>query len=389
MVEEAHSARRWLAGLGVVAALIAAGCGGGSSSEKSADSGSSGSQSDSAGLSAATSQVATYSKAPTDLGVSSPLPGSVAGKRVYYLQCSAPSCAFAGDGIAAAAKVLGVRLTRVDEGASPEQVTAAWNKVVSDRPDGVIQAGFSATSFARQLRQVKANRIPYVAMGAPDCDGVRDPCSGPNPGVTINLLGKRDFERAARLAADYVVSESKGSADAVFFYIPDFPINVVTRDAFVAEYKKTCPQCKLETVSAQATDIGKALPTAVASHLQRHPDTDHVVMAFGDMAIGVPAAVRLVSPKVKIVSPFGGPTNYANIKSGNVEAADIGLAYGYLGWRAIDAVARAMLGASLKPEATQLPEQVLDQRAVATFDIKGYWPGVEGYEEKFTALWKR
>ncbi|MFM8484202.1 MAG: hypothetical protein ACKOBT_12750, partial [Actinomycetota bacterium] len=124
--------------------------------------------------------------------------------------------------------------------------------------------------------------------------------------------------------------------------------------------------------------------------------------AFGGMLFGVPDALEAAGllDQAKAVSQAGGPLNFGFIASGKHQVAEVALASELLGWRAVDAAARVLLGsgpgrAETPPQAIieghpdilsgGLPLQILEADSIA--DPSVLWPGVEGFQDKFTALW--
>lgn len=92
--------------------------------------------------------------------------------------------------------------------------------------------------------------------------------------------------------------------------------------------------------------------------------------------------------------------NYSFMAAGQHQVAEVGLASELLGWRAVDAAARILAGegpgrAETPADAVVadhpdilsggLPLQILEADTIA--DPTALWPGVDGFQDLFTALW--
>jgi len=150
--------------------------------------------------------------------------------------------------------------------------------------------------------------------------------------------------------------------------------------------------------------IGGEVPGQVVSTLQSTPDASYAVFAFGGMMFGVPEALADAGIDVPAVSQAGGAMNFGFIAEGRTQTAEVGLASEFLGWRGMDAAARALAGQSpgraVQPAAAVieghpdilaagLPLQILeaDDTGFLSTDPNMLWPGVEGFKALYTELW--
>lgn len=337
-------------------------------------------------VAAAKANLSRYEAVPTEIDVTEKLATKPENKSVYFMQCSAPVCAGMGDAVQEAAQILGMKFTRVDLGATPDTVAQAWDQAVRDHPDSIVGTGFPPELYSEQIATLSAAGVPYIAVGFSNCDTLRDPCSGDPSGITVNYFGKPDMDVIGALMADYVIADSGATGNAVFFHIPDFNLHVPELAAFEAEMASGCSECSADAVPAQVLDIGTQIPQAVVGYVQAHPDTNYVVMAFGDMAIGVPEALAAagLEGKVKIVSMASGAAGFNYIKSGQGQVVDFGYPNVFVGWLAVDAIARVLGGQ--EPSGNPLPRQMIEVDDL-DFDVNGDWPGVADFKEQFKALW--
>ena len=61
---------------------------------------------------------------------------------------------------------------------------------------------------------------------------------------------------------------------------------------FKAAFAQWCPACTVKDVDQQATDIGTKTPQSVVSTFQRDPKLNYAIFSFGDMTIGLQAALK-------------------------------------------------------------------------------------------------
>ena len=378
---------------GIAAALVAvslAACGsssGASSSASSSPGGSTGSSSGSAsaGVVRAKQELQPLLKLPTSIGISTPLKASPKGKTVDYIECGVTECKNIGDSIVQAAGVLGIKVVRVAAGNTPESTSSAFQQAVSNHPDGVITSGVSKSIYAKQLAELRAAKIPVVAMGTADL---------PGDGLAQVLLGRRSYLSSGRDAADWSIVDSNAKAKVLLVTAPVFDFNKPLTQGFQATMKQNCPGCSVHVLPVSADAIGQAVPGQIVSYLQRNPDTNYVITSFGSLMLGVPAAVRGagLSGKVSLFTVAASQADFKYAKTG-LEKGNLSSSTQYLGWVAADQIARAMTG--------QHPAQIVDDAKLPWFHLftkkditwnttsESGWPYFNGYQAQFSKLWSQ
>ncbi|MFM1753042.1 MAG: hypothetical protein RL119_2004, partial [Actinomycetota bacterium] len=248
--------------------------------------------------------------------------------------------------------------------------------------------------FAAQLATLRDNQVPIISWSLPEA-------YEPGDGISVNLLSDDDYYFYGVLMADYAAANTVNKK-IQFVGLPVFPVLSTVQKGFQDEIAKACPDCSVEILEVALADLGTNLPGTIVSLLQSDPELDMIVYAFGGMLFGVPDALASAGliDQAKAVSQAGGPLNFGFIVNGQHQVAEVGLASELLGWRAVDAAIRVLLGsgpgrAEVRPEAVidgrpdilagGLPLQILEADSIA--DASALWPGVEGFQDKFTALW--
>jgi ribose transport system substrate-binding protein len=375
-----------LAVLAIVALTVGlAACGGGdsSSSSSSGTESSSGATtatggSENAGVQKAEQLVEEGVKAPTSTGIPNPVAKKPAsGKNILYLDCGVPVCKTIGEGVEDATSMLDWNFKTLPMGSTPEEIANAWTQAVREKPDGVIAAGINAVLFKKQLAELDAAGIPYVG------GSVTDPVGN---GITAVVNGTPGYVQRGDWMARWVVADTGGDADVLFFTIPEFPSLIPEVEAFEKELKALCPTCSAKVVEVTATDIGSKLPSRVVSEVQRDPDVNYIAMGFGDMASGVPQALRAASLTPKIVSAAPGVQNFEDIAKGD-EAASIAEPDFVSAWMMTDAMARQFNKEELPYKNYEvLPLQYIEESNVDPSENP--YIGIEDYESEFERLWK-
>lgn len=376
---------RWAIGMMCVAALPLSACGSGSGS--STDAARTAASADPV-VAAAKAQVAKYSGEPTAIGVTTPLEVKPTGKRIDYMEAALPVAKLVGDKLDAAAKQLGFTVKRINVGGTPDTIAKGWNEAVQDKPDAVLAIAFGPELYPKQAKALAAAHIPIVGFGFHSCDTIRTPCAPGEVGIAANTFGDPEAAKYGALMADVIISDSDGKANTAYFGVPDFSFNKPLYDAFKAEYDK-CAGCKLATQDVQIQDLGTNLPKQVVSYLQSHPDVRYLVPQYGDLLTGVPEAMKAAGiTNVKIVTQSSSPASFTDMKSKGAQIADGSTPYGYLAYLSADIAARLISGQEVPAAQAAPPYRITLQSTVDDAD-SGYWPGVKGYQQQFSALWNR
>jgi ABC-type sugar transport system substrate-binding protein len=143
-----------------------------------------------------------------------------------------------------------------------------------------------------------------------------------------------------------VVADAGTGAKAVVVNDPTFSYWTTTAKKFSDRVEAAGGS--VDTLKVAAAGIGKTIPGAIVSYLQRHPDTRYVALAVNDFSVGLAPALKSagLSSKVKVVSRAPSAANMTDIAEGDqwLSVADENTA---AGWRITDALARILVGDKL------------------------------------------
>jgi hypothetical protein len=261
-----------------------------------------------------------------------------AGKRFALMGCPLPVCKIETDGATAAAKALGWKVQLYTAPLTPEGYVQTWQQMLDDKPDVIAYLGLlPPAAIKKQLAAVAAAKIPTVVYAS---NGYGPADSGP-PHAAFSAAPT--FSTDGALMGATVVADAGEGAQAVFVNDPTFDYWTQAGRAFTKQVEGAAGSVAQLKVSAAG--IGKTIPGAVVSYLQRHPKTEYVALAVNDFSVGLPAALAGagLSGKVKVISRAPTAANMADIAAGRqwASVADENTA---AGWRITDSLARLLVG---------------------------------------------
>jgi ribose transport system substrate-binding protein len=353
-------------------------------------------------VTAAKALVAKYRQIPTGVGVSEPASKKPdAGKKVVFLQCAVPTCKVFGDGVEAAAGVLGWKMTRIVYQLTPEGIQSAFSQAVQLKPDAVMSSGAPPQVTAQQRKAMKDAGIPFfdnsavyendpkTATGAVSQD--------PSPPTVLLEPASYVAFQGGELPANWAIAQTGGKVHSVYVNVPDFPIIVPPEVKYNQVLKQACPKtCTNVNVEATVDQIGTTLPGKVVSALQQHPDTNYIVFTSGDFSVGVSAAVKAAGfSDVKIIGETPVQANIDGLLAGNtLDEAWTGTSNTVIGWRLVDAAVRFFNGDKItSPVATGAndtsvaawPPTVILTKSGGPKNADFVYP--DNYRDLFSKLW--
>ncbi len=262
-------------------------------------------------------------------------------------------------------KELGFNLWIRQVGTSAEDMADVMNEVADDSSIvGVYVNSRDPSLWQSQFDKISARGTPIVLSSITD-----------DPKWTSKSVNIQSADRVVKnisgYAADWMVADSGGKGSSVVFTIPVQPALDKVADAYSSRIEESCPGCSVDRVNIKGFDsIGKDLPGSVVSYLQAHPNVKYVFMAFGDMTIGVPDALRAIGMSdVKLYSQSAGRTNIQYLRDG-LQAADFAYSNQLLIYVGLDALARGTQGESMEvADKWMMPAQLLTPENVSSAKV--------------------
>jgi ribose transport system substrate-binding protein len=335
-------------------------------------------------VNAAQQFLTTYEKLPTSVGIDTPVNvAPTPGKTIVFLQCEVAQCAEAKPIYQAAVQAAGWTLKIVNyQAANPATFTAALETALRYKPVGVV---FVAEPFALWSAMVPKYAAAGVAM-LPLGGGADVPV---NKTIVRNTVGPPDIELQADLLANWFIADSKGHGNAVFWGVPQLPVQALTQQEFLADVKAKCPGCSVKVITQTLPDVeaGDA-PSVIVSAVRSDPGAKYVILSNMGLAQGlVPALKAAGVTDVKIAGNDASAQDEAAIRAGT-EAAGVPLPLTLAAWQSVDAAVRFSEGMNVPSVTT--PVMLLTTRTMAASNVEpsDVFSYPANYAQVFEQLWK-
>jgi ribose transport system substrate-binding protein len=231
------------------------------------------------------------------------------------------------------------------------------NQAIAQKVSAII-LGAPPEQLGPQLRQAKAAGIPVDVLHLYDrvMPTPRD--------VTSTVFAP--FTEAARLMADWVITDTNGKADALILTDNSVPPSKYIVSAMRTELRAHCPSCKATVVDVPAADWATKMQSATQSALLADPGINYVVPIYDSASQFVIPGIRAAgrSDRVRIASYNGTPFVLENIRTKSTVAMDVGESQAWIGHANMDQVLRMITGHKPLP-AAQTPIRVFNQSNIA------------------------
>jgi len=335
---------------------------------------------DTAGLKAAEATVAKAAVRPTSITVTTPIDKPIpTGKKITFVSCGVEACAIQGPILAQGAATLGWTVDQVATDGSPEKVQGAIDAAIRNGSDAVILNAADRDAYAKQIADAQAAGVQFVT-----CCSLAT--AGSSSGILYNTAtDKQNGPIGDDLAAEGV-SHSGGKANVLYVNISAFQILAQVGNTFEDGMKKYCSSCTVGSIDIPLTSLGKDAPDRIVSYLRSHPTVNYVALSVSDaLGAGLPAALKAagLADKVTIVGQGGGSQNFADLKTGAIDALVPFDTYS-IDYLMLDALARHWAGVPLV-DAGQ--PYWLVKKDTAPEDTSKAFPLVADYEAQFKQLW--
>lgn len=370
---------RWTA-LVVGFIVMATACGD-SNDDEAADASASPEAQGSSELAEARAAVEELSQPIESIGIDEPLESLPTGQSVVVVFQPIPGAQQSWDAFREAARELGLDVTFIEGGSTPEEFAAGVRRAVDMDPDLIAAQTFPPAVYEDVLQ-------PYVDGGGLFF-GSAFGTNERHPLVSVSYQTNDHLAEVARAKARWVAVDA-GGADAKILshWLLDFPSQVRMLEAFEEELATVCPTCEHTGESVKFADLGTALPGQVVSYFQRNPDTEYYVAGYGDIAFGIPEAFDAAGiTGVRAISSFGTPANHQMVADGELFVADLTQSWPVLGWVFADAAARLVTGQDVPvQEPFGSPFRWLTTDTI-DFDVQDFFEPDFDWRAEFRALW--
>jgi ribose transport system substrate-binding protein len=305
-------------------------------------------------------------------------------KHIMVLVCgnTGYGCVREGNAVKQAAAELGWTADLVDGRLDPTVWNRAVKQAVDSGIDGIVSVASDPNLMGDAMQQVAAKKVPFVMLG-------QTPKDGDVPGVQTWI--RPDTAEGGKAAAAWIKADSDGKGTVLVLDLPDFTDIMKRHDTITGTLKSECPGCKVHRAEVASQTIGTSLAPLVTSQLRQHPDVNYVWGpddSVGDfVAQGIQQAGK--SSAVKLLSTSGTtPSSVARLKNGT-QAADLLFPDNYMGWLAVDSLARGLAGRPVV-KLWDAPQRLFTAKnigeAPSTLADEG-WNTEFEYKPEFRKLW--
>jgi ABC-type sugar transport system substrate-binding protein len=266
----------------------------------------------------------------------------------------------------------------IDGKLNPAVYGAALDRLTQQKVDAVA---FISTPLSAIKPAVQRALAAGMAITCIMCDD--------NPDILA--LGVKnagvDFKEQGKIAAAAIIARTKGKAKVIVTDEPSQPA-VVARVAGMLEEFKTCPECKVETLTIPAASSTLPGPPIWTAALTKNPAggglTDAVAYYDG-LALTMSKALQQQGrTDIKITGFDADAPAVAEIAAGKPVAADLASPFPYLTWSAVDIAARTVTKNPVW-DAAQAPSTLLTTANAG--DYKDFPAPAGDWRAAFKALW--
>ncbi|MEA2280441.1 MAG: ribose transport system substrate-binding protein [Solirubrobacteraceae bacterium] len=286
-------------------------------------------------------------------------------------------------GVQQAARAIGWQLQIRDGGGTTAGQARVLRSALHLRPSGIVLGGFDARAQTVALRRAGALGIPVVGWHA----GTRP---GPDRQAGLFTNVSTDPGAVARLAADFAIARSRGTAHVVIVTDRRYPIAAYKADVMAAGIRR-CRRCAvLHIVNAPIDLAQQQMPAIVSSLLHRFGPRFRYMLAINGIYIGgalagfVNAGRRGSDPPFAIGAGDGDASDFQRIRSGDHQTASVAEPLYLQGWQIVDELNRARAG---QPPSGYLAPPRLITRADVPNGVVFDPPS--GYRANYRRIWGR
>jgi ribose transport system substrate-binding protein len=313
-------------------------------------------------------------------------PKAQPGKTIIYVSADQQNGGILGvsKGVTEAAAAMGWHLQILDGKGTADGLTAALDEAIALKPDGIILGGFDASSQTLDLQKATALGIKVVGWHAGSTPGPM-----PNLGVFTNISS--DPSQTAKLAADYAIAQSNGTAQVVIFTDSEFAIAVTKSQGMRSEIDQ-CQNCKVVAYEdASLATVSSHMPPLMTSLLKSY-GSNIWMLGINDLYFDYTASSLRNANIAESASPYfvsagdGSVSAYARIRDGQHQVATIPEPLNQQGWQIVDELNRAIAGS--QPSGYVMAVHLVTK---ANIGVDGgpqnvFDPG-NGYRQQYKHIW--
>jgi ABC-type sugar transport system substrate-binding protein len=296
----------------------------------------------------------------------------------------APICKEGGDEAVEALHAMGWEADpAVDGQFSPQVQSAAFDRAVADKLDGIIVIGADINPIKPAVDRALAAGLSVMCTSC---------LSGPQwKGKVYDVTV--DFYQQGVAAAWTVLARAGDEAKIAGFKDNQFLSAVTRQEGLVDTVKKECPKCTIKIDDFSAPDIAKPGPPQFSAMLAANPPgkLDYMVGHYDGFAVAAAKTEKNAGRTDIKIGGYDGYTNGLEELASNNPPMDfiVAEAYNYASWAAVDLLGRIKANVPLWTGYDQMASTLIDSSNVQKYlDQKpDHFPGPPNYRENLTKLW--
>lgn len=304
-------------------------------------------------------------------------------KKIIAIACAtvAPFCANITQGAVEAAKALGWDATYLDGKGSPQGFVQAFETAINLKPDGIITMALPESQLATYIAKAHAAGIKLVGASS-----IPEKISVENGHYDAYVSVREDSNTL--LQAWYTIADSDGKARVTWLWDPGYPFLMTALERskkIIAE----CSGCKAEEVGLRELEAAAnpvRMQQIATGLLNRNPDANYLLTAYGLNSHSVTLAARSLGRDVKVVAKNADPNNVAFVSQGELQA-EVGASSNWGGWAAVDQMVRLLAGQpALDIMEENQPEHIFVKSNAPADGVLDF-EKLYDYKKKYLELW--
>ncbi|KQN57830.1 substrate-binding domain-containing protein [Erwinia sp. E602] len=308
-------------------------------------------------------------------------------KKVIFIAADMKNGGIQGvqQGLSDAAKAAGWQLDTLDGGGSVKDQLAALNQAIAQRPDGIVIGGWDPNVAKILLKKAHQQKIVLMAWHA-------KPQPGPLAQYNIVTNITSDSNEVARLAAQYAVVKSGGTAKVLIFTDSLYQIALDKANVMKAEIAK-CSGCQLvEFIDTPLADTANRMPSMTFSLLQKYGDRFQYALAINDLYFDFMAPALKTAGKGGSNAPYnisagdGSISAFQRIRNGDSQLGTVAEPLALHGWQLLDEFNRAFAGQP--PSGYITPAHLITKENIGSDGgPQNHYDPQNDYQGHYKAIW--
>ncbi len=264
------------------------------------------------------------------------------GKTIYSIpqSSSIPFLATTEKAEAAIAKAAGVKFVEYPNQGQTSEWIRGINQAIAAHAGAILLNALDPRLVAPQLAAAKKAGVKVVSAQFFDLSQLKQVPS------TVSAVRPDNFTQAAKLEADWAISDTAGKADVLVVENREQLSTVAMITALKAQFAKYCAACKVQYINVPGTQWATQIQPQVQSALAADSGVNYVIPIYDPMSQFVIPAITAAgrTSKVGIATFNGTPFALKDLASGTSIKMDISENLAWLAAANMDELFRTMLG---------------------------------------------